>query len=78
MTSRSGKRNPVHFVKAGKKPPKSITNPTGILHLASDWELVPDLGYNYVFPFHIALTDLRPDILIFSKSLSPCEENMGT
>ena len=59
--------------------------PTGILHLASDWVIVSDLQNSYIFPGHIALTSLRPDIVIFSNSLKrvilieltcPCEENM--
>ena len=40
---------------------------------------------NYLFPFQLALTELHPDILLFSKSSKtavlleltcPCEENM--
>ena len=73
------------FVKAGKSVPKSKVKPTGILHLASDWVIVSDLQNSYIFPGHIALTSLRPDIVIFSNSLKrvilieltcPCEENM--
>ena len=73
------------FVKAGKSVPKSKVKPTGILHLASDWVIVSDLKNSYIFPGHIALTSLRPDIVIFSNSLKrvilieltcPCEENM--
>ena len=57
----------------------------GILHYASDWILLADLNSNYCFPVHIAFTQLRPDITIFSNSLRnvilieltyPCEENM--
>ena len=79
------KRNPIHFVKAGKPSPKNKSKSTGILHLSSDWILISDLGCNYIFPRHIALTELRPDVVIFSNSLRrvilleltcPCEENM--
>ena len=72
-------------MKAGKSVPKSKVKPTGILHLASDWVIVSDLKNSYIFPGHIALTSLRPDIVIFSNSLKrvilieltcPCEENM--
>ena len=44
-----------------------------------------DLDGNYCFPIHIAFTQLRPDITIFSNALRkvilieltcPCEENM--
>ena len=84
---KSKKSNNIHFIKSGTKPPKTKTNPTGIFHLASDWVLISDLGPKYVFPFQIALTELRPDIVIFSKALRrvvlleltcPCEENMTT
>ena len=72
-------------MKAGKSVPKSKVKPTGILHLASDWVIVSDLQNSYIFPGHIALTSLRPDIVIFSNSLKrvilieltcPWEENM--
>ena len=58
--------------------------PVGILHHASEWVLLADLNCN-CFPVHIAFTQLRPDITIFSNSLRkvilieltcPCEENM--
>ena len=73
------------FVKAGKSVSKSKVKPTGILHLASDWVIVSDLQNSYIFPGHIALTSLRPDIVVFSNPLKrvilieltcPCEENM--
>jgi hypothetical protein len=47
--------------------------------------LLADLSDNYVFPSHIALTSLRPDIVIYSNASKrvilieltcPCEENM--
>ena len=49
--------------------------------------ILADLDNNYSFPAHIALTQLRPDVVLFSNSLkqvilieltSPCEENMNT
>ena len=73
------------FVKKGAKVPRKRTPPVGILHHASDWVLLADLNSNYCFPVHIAFTQLRPDITIFSNSLRkvilieltcPCEENM--
>ena len=79
------KVNRVHFIKAGQKPPKINRNPTGILHLASDWVILSDLSKKFVFPCQIALTDLRPDIVLYSKTSKrvilleltcPCEENM--
>ena len=79
------KINSVTFVKEGT----SITSPkpknTGLLHLTNDWKLRVDLIKGYTFPSHIALTDLRPDFVIYSNSLKrviiieltcPCEENI--
>ena len=57
----------------------------GILHQASNWVLLADPNSNYCFPVHIAFTQLRPDIKIFSNSLRkiilielryPCEDNV--
>ena len=65
--------------------PVISTSPVNILHHASDWILLADLGSNYCFPVHIAFTQLRPGITISSTSLRkvilieltcPCEENM--
>ena len=73
------------FLKKGAKVPHKRTPPVGILQYASDWVLLADLNSNYCFPVHIAFTQLRPDITIFSNSLRmvflieltcPCEENM--
>ena len=81
----SKKVNKISFVKAGKCIAKSDKKPTGLLHLTSDWVLLADLGNNYVFPGHIAISALRPDIVLFSNALKrailieltcPCEENM--
>ena len=75
----------IKFVKAGKGCAKTKSKPAGILHLANDWKLISDLNDSYVFPGHIALTSLRPDIVIYSNSLKrvivikltcPPEENM--
>ena len=73
------------FVKKGARVPCKRTSPVGILHHASDWVLLEDLNSNYCFPVHIAFTQLRADITIFSNSLGkvilieltcPCEENV--
>ena len=54
-------------------------------HHESDWVLLADLNSNYCFQVHIAFTQLRPDITIFSNNLRkvilieltcPCKENM--
>ena len=78
-------KSSITFVKKGAEVPRKRTLPVGILHLASDWVLLAGLNSNYCFPVHIAFTQLRPDITIFSSSLRkvilieltcPCEENM--
>ena len=78
-------RNAIHFARAGKKPSKIKTNPTGIFHLASDWVLVSDLSQKYIFPTNNSLAELRPDVVIFSNCLRwvvlleltcPSKENM--
>ena len=79
------KCNTIKFVKSGTKCSKTKSSSKGILHLASDWILLADVKGDYLFPFQLALTELRPDILLFSKSSKravlleltcPCEENM--
>ena len=59
--------------------------PTGILHLTNVWALVADLESGFLFPGHVALSALRPDIVIYSNTLKrvilieftcPCKENM--
>ena len=78
-------KSSVTFVKKGAKVPLKRTSPVCILHHASGWVLSADLNSNYCFPVHIAFTQLRPDITIFSNSLRkvalielayPCEKNM--
>ena len=58
---------------------------SGLLHLTADWKLQSDLGDKLVFPSFIAITCLRPDIVLFSTSIKtviileltcPCDENM--
>ena len=84
---KSKKINKINFLKAGQKPPTNSESPQGILHLSSDWVLLADLDDNYIFPAHIALTQLRPDVVLFSSKLQrvvlieltcPCEENMDS
>ena len=78
-------KSSIMFLKKGAKVPRKRSPPVGILHYASGWVLLADLNGNYCFPVHIAFTQLRPDITIFSNSLRkvilieltcPCDENM--
>ena len=75
----------IKFVKKGTKVSPKRTPPVGILHQASGWILLVDLDSNYCFPIHVAFTQLRPGITLFSNALrkviiieltSPCEETM--
>ena len=73
------------FVKKGTRVKNKNSSPSGILHQASDRILLGNLDGSFSFPPHIAFTELRPDITIFSNKLKrvilieltcPCEENM--
>ena len=75
----------IKFVKKGTRVKNKNSSPSGIFHQASDWVLLGDLDGSFSFPPHIAFTELRPDIIIFSNNLKrvilieltcPCEENM--
>jgi hypothetical protein len=58
----------ISFIKAGEKaPPQKKKNTTGKLSAAPDWQMLVDLGKQLKFPNHIAVTNLRPDIVIFSN-----------
>ena len=80
------KWNSIKYVKSGTKCSKTKISCKGILHLALEWILLlADVKGDYLFPFQLARTELRPDILLFSKSSKravlleltcPCEENM--
>ena len=77
-------KSSIKFVKKGTKVLHKRTPPVGILHQASGWVLLADIDRNYCFSIHIAFTQLRPNIEIFSNVLRkvilieltcPCEEN---
>jgi len=63
-------------------------NLTGVLHKANDWKLSFDsVDRKLVVPPYLAISTLRPDILLISKGSKrvimieltlPCEENMET
>ena len=75
----------IRFVKKGTRVKNKNSSPSGILHQASDWVLLGNLDGSFSFPPHIAFTELRTDITIFSNKRKrvilieltcPCEENM--
>ena len=64
------KCNTIKFVKSRTKCSKIKIAFQGILHLTSDWILLADVKVDFFFfPFQLALTELCPDIFLFSKSL---------
>ena len=75
----------IKFVSAGYQKSDSKKSPNiGLLNFASDWQVLSDLD-SLVIPPYLAITQLRPDVLIISKSTftviileltCPCEENM--
>ena len=82
-----GSKQPIKikFVKKGMKVKTKNSSPSGILNQASDWVLLGDLDGTFSFLPHLAFTELRSDITIFSNKLKrvifielkcPCEENV--
>ena len=77
----------IKFVPQGHRQPKyKRPSPrSGILHKASAWNIQVDIpSKSLIFPWHIAITELRPDLVIFSnvskiailiELTCPCEEN---
>ena len=63
----------IKFVKAGAKVPKNKKSaPSGLLHLASDWSVLCDLESPLVVPPFLAVTRLRPDMLLYSIKSKIC------
>ena len=83
------KSQSIKFVPEGTcvwNPPKSKPFLSGLLHFATDWKILFDLGtVNYVFPSFLLNTLKHPDICFFSFQTyrvilimltCPREENM--
>ncbi|KAL1250852.1 hypothetical protein QQF64_018648 [Cirrhinus molitorella] len=61
----------ITFVREGDKTHKTgmvAKNPPSFLQRASDWELRVDLKRKLVFPQDVAVTSLRPDMVLLSRS----------
>ena len=79
----------IKFVPQGHRQPKykKPSPRSGILHKASAWNIHVDISSkSLIFPSHIAITELRPDLVIFSnvskiviliELTCPCEENFA-
>lgn len=61
----------IPFVHEGEKPPKTSAAPTRKTQLeaARDWELRVDIGHQLTVPAHIAMSTLRPDMVLWANSL---------
>ncbi|KAK0145336.1 hypothetical protein N1851_015756 [Merluccius polli] len=59
------------FVREGARPPKIVSTPSerDQLRLARDWQMLVDVGRQLVFPPEIAVTTLRPDMVLWSHTL---------
>ncbi|XP_075343502.1 uncharacterized protein LOC142401936 [Odontesthes bonariensis] len=57
-------RQAIAFVRAGEKPQQLRSEPGGLLATARDWQLIFDLGRQLKFPENIAVTTLRPDMVL--------------
>ena len=75
-TTASSAPNFIRFVKPsgnGSKTQKKGNNVfSGILAMASDWQLLVDLKKQLRFPEDIAVTNYRPDMVLFSKKSRVC------
>ena len=60
----------IKYVSAGPTESRSDRGCQGILAIASDWILMADLQTQLVFPPEIAVTRLRPAIVMWSRSTS--------
>ena len=79
--------NLINFVREGKKPKTAPRKGfLGVLDSASDWNLEFDLDGMLVVPVFLAVSTLRLDILLFSRSTKkviiieltcPCEQDMS-
>ncbi|KAL7879620.1 hypothetical protein SRHO_G00018740 [Serrasalmus rhombeus] len=58
----------IAFVRAREQAAPVKRSPAGILTTARDWQLLVDLKLQLKFPSHIAVTTLRPDIVLVSES----------
>ncbi|CAJ1075238.1 LOW QUALITY PROTEIN: uncharacterized protein LOC109089580 [Xyrichtys novacula] len=58
----------IAFVRAGETPQPPRKTQGGLLATARDWQLLVDLGRQLRFPDTIAVTSLRPDMVLVSAS----------
>ncbi|KAK0144687.1 hypothetical protein N1851_016943 [Merluccius polli] len=61
-------RHSIAFIKAGERPQHRQRQVGGLLTTARDWQLKVDLGRQLTVPHTIAVTTLRPDLVLLSES----------
>ena len=62
----------INFVKAGEKIQRKRREKTNLLSSADNWQLIVDLATQLKFPRHIAVTSLRPDLILHSDNTKQC------
>ena len=62
----------INFIKAGEKIQRKRREKTNLLSSADDWQLIVDLETQLKFPRHIAVTSLKPDLILHSDNTKPC------
>ena len=58
----------ISFLKSGDKRMTTAKREHGILSTAADWEMVADIGRRMSFPQQVAVTQSRPDIVLWSAA----------
>ena len=58
----------VNFVKEGETGHRAGVEGSGLLGTATDWQISVDLRQRMEFPIEIAVTNKRPDIVIWSAT----------
>ena len=64
----SSKLEFISFQKSGEKGTAAAKREHGILSTAADWEMVADIGRRMSFPQQVAVTQSRPDIVLWSAA----------
>ena len=60
--------NTIPFVRSGEKPKKTTRGSrTTVLGQSTDWEVRCDLKTQLVFPVEVAITNQRPDMVVWSR-----------
>ena len=69
---RASNHQPGNFVKTGEKIQRKRREKMNLLSSADNWQLIVDLETQLKFPRHIAVTSLRPDLILHSDNTKQC------